>query len=471
MINRRNALQLAGGLSVGGFMSRTSDCESKELCSQPAVSRRFRAPVVLPADPSCSLVRDAVVDVDAAGRISYCGPAATAPRHSAPVTTLAGMLVPGLINAHAHSPMTLLRGMGGDLPLLPWLNEVIFPAEAKLRPEDIRVGMLLGSVEMLRHGVTTSTEMYFEGEQIVDAVLATGGRVVVTPPLMEVPGRDWRAQLSTIERWIDADGLRFGPGDTVEVGYGPHSAYLLSEEGLRATTESAATRGALVHIHVAETEAEDAAVREKYGSVPKLLKQIGMLDGRTLAAHSIHLSDDDIAIFASHGVGMAHCPGSNGKLASGIARIAALRAAGVKIGLGTDGPASNDDLDLWEEQRLAAMFARLSTGDSAVLKAADVFLMATRGGAAALGRADIGALEPGRWADMVHVDLDDPAFACGLDVPDVQLLSNLVWAAGSRRVRDVWVAGRHVVANGEATRTDRAKAQAAVAEAAARLRA
>ncbi|WP_329053615.1 amidohydrolase [Amycolatopsis sp. NBC_01488] len=435
------------------------------------MQRRFHAPVVLPADASCSLLRDAVVDVDADGRISHCGPAATAPESAAPVTTLTGILLPGLVNTHAHSPMTLLRGMGGDLPLLPWLNEIIWPAEAKLRPEDVRTGMLLGSVEMLRHGVTTSAEMYFEGEQLVDAVLTTGGRVLVAPPVMELPGLDWRAQLAAIERWIDTDGLRFGPGDRIELGYGPHSAYMLSSEGLRATAESAASRGALVQIHVAEAAAEDADVRAKHGSVPALLGKLGMLDGRVLAAHAIHLSDADIALFAAHGVGMAHCPGSNAKLASGIARIADLRAAGVAVGLGTDGPASNDDIDLWEELQLSAMFARLATGDSTVLTAADVFLLATRGGAAALGRTDIGALEPGRWADLVHIDLDDPAFACGVDVPDVQLLSNLVWAAGSRRVRDVWVAGEQVVADGESLRVDRAKVQAGVAETAARLRA
>jgi 5-methylthioadenosine/S-adenosylhomocysteine deaminase len=312
--------------------------------------------------------------------------------------------------------------------------------------------------------------MYFEGEQLVDAVLTTGGRVLVAPPVMELPGLDWRAQLTAIERWIDTDGLRFGPGDRIELGYGPHSAYMLSEEGLRATAESAAAREALVQIHIAEAAAEDTAVRAVHGSVPALLQKLGVLDGRVLAAHAIHLSDSDIALFAQNGVGMAHCPGSNAKLASGIARIKDLRDAGVAVGLGTDGPASNDDIDLWEELQLSAMFARLTTGDSTVLTAADVFLLATRGGAAALGRDDLGALEPGRWADLVHIDLDDPAFACGVDVPDVQLLSNLVWAAGSRRVRDVWVAGEQVVADGESLKVDRAKVQAGVAETAARLR-
>jgi 5-methylthioadenosine/S-adenosylhomocysteine deaminase len=433
--------------------------------------RRLRAPVVLPADPTCSVVRDAAVDIDESGRIAYCGPAADAPDpDGALVTDLSGILLPGLVNAHAHSPMTLLRGMGGELPLLRWLHEVIWPAEAHLRPDDVRAGMLLGSVEMLRHGVTTSAEMYFHADQIAEAVLATGGRVVLGSPIIDLPGMDWRAMITESERWIDADGLRWGPGERVELSYSAHSAYMLPVEALRMTAESAARRGALVQIHVAEAANEDEAQRAEFGSVPKLLEEVGMLDGRVIAAHAIHLSDEDIALFAEHGVGVAHCPGSNAKLASGIARITDLRDASVSVGLGTDGPASNDDLDLWEEIQLTAMLGRLSTKDSTAITASHALLMATRGGADALGRDDIGAIEAGRWADLVHVDTDDPAFAAGLAVPDEQLLSNLVWAAGSRRVRDVWVAGEQVVGEGESLRVDRAKIQAGVAESAARLR-
>lgn len=435
-------------------------------------SRRLRAPIVLPADPACSVLRDAVVDVDATGRIAYCGPATQAPDPGgALVTDLPGMLLPGLVNAHAHSPMVLLRGMGGELPLLRWLREIIWPAEARLRPEDVRAGMLLGSVEMLRHGVTTSAEMYFHGEQLADAVLATGARTLLGLPIMDLPGMDWRAMLRDIDKWIDADGRVFGTGDRIEVGYGPHSAYTLSEEALRLTAEAAAERDALVQIHVAEAPDEDGAQRAAHGSVPLLLERVGMLRRRMLAAHAVHLSDVDIALFARYGVGVAHCPGSNSKLASGIARLADLRAGDVAVGLGTDGPASNDDLDLWEEVQLATMLTRLSTEDSTALTAAQALLLATRGGADALGRDDIGALEPGRWADLVHIDVDGPAFATGLDAPDGQLLSNLVWASGSRGVRDVWVAGEQVVGGGESTRVDRAAAQADVARIATRLRA
>ncbi|MFD2417954.1 amidohydrolase family protein [Amycolatopsis pigmentata] len=431
---------------------------------------RFTAPVVLPCDPACSVIRDGAVDVDG-GRITYCGPRAEAPASTARVTALPGILLPGLVNAHAHSPMTLLRGMGADLPLLRWLREVIWPAEARLRPEDVRAGMLLGSVEMLGNGVTTSTEMYFHAEEMAEAVLATGARAVLGGPVIDLPGLDWREMIADTDRWIDADGLRFGPGDRVELSYAAHSAYMLPPEALRSTAESAAARGALVQIHVAEAADEDTGQRAEFGSVPRLLDQVGMLDGRVIAAHAIHLSDEDIALFAARGVGVAHCPGSNAKLASGFARLADLRAAAVAVGLGTDGPASNDDLDLWEEVQLSAMLARLSTKDATAIRAGEALLLATRGGAAALGRDDLGALEAGRWADMVHIGIDGPAFATGLDVPDGQLLANLVWAAGSRHVRDVWVAGEQVVADSEPVRVDRAKVQSGAREAAARLRA
>jgi 5-methylthioadenosine/S-adenosylhomocysteine deaminase len=432
---------------------------------------RLHASVVLPCDPACSVLRDAVVDVTAQGRIGYVGPVASAPPTQHPVRRLPGILLPGLVNAHAHSPMTLLRGMGGDLPLLRWLNEVIWPAEARLVPADVRAGMLLGCLEMLRAGVTTSSEMYFHGEQLVDAVLAAGSRVVLGGPLIDLPNLDWRAMVTAIDKWIDADGLRFGRGDRVELAYGAHSAYMLPPEALSLIAGSARDRAALVHIHVAESRHEDEPQRERYGSVPAMLAGLGVLGGRVLAAHAVHLSDADIELFAAHGVGVAHCPGSNAKLASGIARLADLRAAGVAVGIGTDGPASNDDLDLWEDLRLAALLARLSTGDATAVTGPDALLMATRGGAEALGNPDIGALETGRWADVVHVGVDDVAFVGGVDVPDVQLLANLVWAAGSRAVRDVWVAGEQVLAGGTSTLVDEAEALAAAQVASNRLRA
>jgi 5-methylthioadenosine/S-adenosylhomocysteine deaminase len=431
---------------------------------------RLHAPVVLPCDPTCSVLRDAVVDVSDEGRIIHCGPAADAPEFAGEHRDLTGILLPGLVNTHAHSPMTVLRGLGSDLPLLRWLREAMWPAEAQMTADDVRDGMLLGATEMLRHGVTTSAEMYFHGEQIVEAVLATGSRVVLGGAILDLPGVPWRTLTEAVNRWIDADGLRFGDHDRVELGYGPHSAYLLSPETLGEIAGEARQRGALLQIHVAEAPDEDQAQRASHGSVPRLLETVGVLEGRVLSAHSVHLSPEDVGIYARNRVGVAHCPGSNAKLASGIAPLRGLLDAGVPVGLGTDGPASNDDLDLFEEARLAALFARLSTMDASAVGAASALLLATRGGADALGRKDIGALEAGRWADVVHVDVDDPAFAAGLDAPDDQLLANLVWASGSRRITDVWVAGEQVVAGGESTKVDRAKAQAAVGAVSARLR-
>jgi 5-methylthioadenosine/S-adenosylhomocysteine deaminase len=433
------------------------------------VTLRLTAPVVLPCDAGCSVLRDAVVDVDADGRIAFVGPRAAAPTSSAPVQALPGLLLPGLINAHAHTPMVALRGLGGDLPLMRWLQEVIWPAEGRLRADDVRAAMTAGCVELLRTGCTTSVEMYFFTDAVIDAVTAVGSRALLTPGIIAAPGWDrlgpWEAMRDDVSARIDAGGLRAG---RIELGYGPHAAYTLPPEALASVGEHARARGALVHIHVAESADEDRDQRAAYGSVPALLDAVGLLGGRVLAAHGVQLSDADVELLASRGVAVAHCPGSNAKLAAGVARVTALRRAGVRVGLGTDGPASGDDLDVWAQARLAGLLARVSAGDAAALTAAELLLMATRDGAAAIGRSDIGVLEAGRWADLVHVDLDDPVFTDPTD--DAQLLSNLVWAGGARLVTDVWVAGEAVLAGGEPTRVDRAATTAGLRAVAARLR-
>ena len=432
---------------------------------------RFTAPVVLPCDERCTVLRDAAVDVDPAGRITRVGPLAGAPPADE-VVALPGLLMPGLVNTHAHTPMALLRWLGGDLPLMRWLHEVMWPAEGRLDAADVRAGMVGGCVEMLRNGITTSVEMYFFTDAVLDAVLDVGSRVVLTPGIIAASGWDrlgtWEQMRDDISARIDERGVRYGPGDRIELGYGPHAAYTLPVEALASVAEHARARNALVHIHVAESAQEDQQLRAEHGSVPALLDKVGLLGGRLLAAHAVQLSDEDVALLAARGAAVAHCPGSNAKLAAGIARTTALRRAGVRVGLGTDGPASGDDLDLWAEARLAGLLARVSAGDAAALTAAELVLMATRDGAAAIGRGDIGVLEPGRWADLVHIDLTDSAFVDPGD--DAQLLSNLVWAAGSRAVRDVWVAGEQVIADGEPTRVDRAVVTADLRAAAARVR-
>ena len=433
-------------------------------------SARFTAPVVLPCDLACSVLRNAAVDV-VDGQITWVGPVAEAPSFAGPIRSLPGLLMPGLVNTHCHTPMLLLRGMGGDLPLLRWLHEVMWPAEGRLTASDVRTGMVSGSVELLRTGTTTSVEMYFFTDAVVDAVLTVGSRVLLTPGVIAAPGWDrlgsWEAMRNGISRWIDRHGLRFGPSERIELGYGPHAAYTLPPDALSSVAAHARERGALLHVHLAETVEEDAALRASHGSVPAWLDRLGVFGGRVLAAHGVQLSDGDIGLLAARGVAVSHCPGSNAKLAAGVAPVVALRRAGVRVGLGTDGPASGDDLDLWSQARLAGLLARVTSGDAAALTAPELLLMATREGAAAIGRDDLGALEPGSWADLVHVDLADPAFVDPAD--DGQLLSNLVWAAGARLVRDVWVAGEQVLADGEPTRVNRTATTRDLREVAARL--
>ena len=437
-----------------------------------AVLQRLTAPVALSCAPGFPVVRDAVLDVDDTGRIAHFGPAADAPATDAVVRPLPGLIMPGLVNTHCHTPMSLLRGMGGDLPLMPWLTDVMWPAEALLTESDVHAGMLAGCLDLLRTGCTTSVEMYFFTDALTDAVRTAGSRAVLTPGIIAAPGWDrlgtWEQMRDDVSARIDAHGLHPGGDGRIELGYGPHSAYTLPPGALASISEHARERGALVHTHVAESRGEDAHLRDEHGSVPAMLDAGGALGGRILAAHSVHLSDDDIATYARHGVAVAHCPGSNAKLAAGTARLLDLRRAGVPVGLGTDGPASGDDLDLWHQARLAGLLARIGADDAAAITAAEVLLMGTADAAAAIGRDDLGVLETGRRADVVHIDTDDSAFVAPED--DAQLVSNLVWAGGSRLGRDVWVGGEQVGAGGEPTMADRRESLAAVRAVSARLR-
>lgn len=439
----------------------------------PVTVQRLTAPAALSCAPGFPVVRDAVLDVDDTGRIAWFGPATAAPATDATVRPLPGLLMPGMVNTHCHTPMSVLRGMGGDLPLMPWLTGVMWPAEALLTEDDVHAGMLAGCLDLLRTGCTTSVEMYFFTDALAGAVRAAGSRAVLTPGIIAAPGWDrlgtWEQMRDDVSARIDAHGLVPDADGRIEYGYGPHAAYTLPGGAIASVAEHARERGALVHTHVAESLGEDAHLREAHGSVPAMLEADGALGGRVLAAHSVHLSDADIATFARHGVAVAHCPGSNAKLAAGTARLLDLRRGGVRVGLGTDGPASCDDLDLWHQARLAGLLARVGADDAAALIAADVLLMATADAAAAIGRDDLGVLEAGRWADVVHVDTDDTAFVAPED--DAQLVSNLVWAGGSRLVRDVWVGGEQVVEAGEPTRADRREALDGVRAVSARLRA
>lgn len=414
-------------------------------------------------------VLDGVVDVEE-GRVVWSGAAAQAPpRPQVPVTRISGILMPGMVNIHCHTPMVLLRGAGEGLPVERWLREVMWPREARLTAEDVRMGMTAGAAELLTGGITTSVEMYFHGEEVARGAAEAGLRCVVTAPLIEDEAwahlGSWESQLEAMaaarERW-SADPL-------IEVGIGPHAAYSVSEECLRRIAETAAETGMLVHIHVNEEQWEEEAVRSATGRGPvAYLEEVGLLRARTLAAHAVWMSDEDIEAFARTDTAVAHCPCSNAKHGSGSARVEDMLAAGLRMGIATDGPASHHRLDLFEEMRTAIRMARVRGGDAQLFPPARALRMVTAGAADAIGRPDLGRLSPGAWADMTALSPGYPPLHPVLSVED-DPISRIVWSGSPAAVREVWVAGRRVVSGGEAGGTDHAALLAELDERARRL--
>ena len=427
--------------------------------------QRFTARAAVVGDRAGTVVPDAVVDV-VDGTIEWIGPAGEAPPQAgAEVVAVPGVLTPGLVNAHSHAPMVLFRGQGEGLPLDRWLREVMWPREARLTPEDVEVATTAASAEMLGNGITTSVEMYFQPERIAAAVGVTGARAVIATPLLPLPG------MPPMEEQLRAAvALAAGAPDdgTVEFGLGPHAAYTVPLPVLRDAAAAAREHGLLLHLHVAETATEGEDLLATHGlSVPSLLAAHDVLGGRVLAAHCVHMDDGDLDLWREYDVAVAHCPASNAKLASGVARVRDMLDRGIRVGLGTDGPASNDSLDLLADLRLAAGMARLRERSATALTAAEAFWMITGAAADAVGRSDLGVLEAGRRADLVHVDTRDLVFEPVGDTAD--LLAHLVWSADGRHVRDVWVGGRPAVRDGASTTVDVDALRVDVAGRAARL--
>ncbi len=417
---------------------------------------------------------DGVVDVGSDGRIAWCGAASEAPDLTGAGITehrIRGILMPGLINAHCHTPMVLLRGAGEGLPVDRWLHEVMWPREAKLTPDDVRAGMRLGAAELLCNGITTSVEMYFSGQTLAEGAQQAGLRCLVTPGVIEA------SELGGLGAWQDqldemvALHQRWANSSQIYVGIGAHAAYSLSRECLAGVAECAAETGMPIHIHVAEQEWEDAAVRERSGGLgaPRYLESLGLLEGRTIAAHGVWLSGDDIELLARNDTAVVHCPCSNAKHASGVAPVMDMRAAGLTVAIGTDGPASHHRLDLFEEMRTAIRFARIRSCRAETLTASETLAMATAEAATAIGReSDLGRLAPGYWADMVALSADSPALNPVIEGED-DPLSRIVWSGSTEAVSAVWVAGRKVVEAGEVLTVDMAKTLADTTQRSKRL--
>jgi 5-methylthioadenosine/S-adenosylhomocysteine deaminase len=396
------------------------------------------------------------------GTITYAGAAAASPspqRGTEIIDAGCCLLLPGLVNAHTHLAMTLFRGYADDMRLQPWLEEKIWPVEAKLQEEDVYWGSLLGVVEMLRAGITCFNDMYHFFEAGTRAALDGGIRAVPSGVLLGFVGDPLDNLKRAVQFTVD---LRASGQTRVTPMLGPHAPYTCSPELLQKVAEQAREHDLGIHIHLSETQHEVDESLAQHGKTPvQHLADLGVLDCRVAAAHCVHLSDEDIAILAEKRVGCVHCPGSNLKLGSGLAPVPAMLAAGVTVALGTDGAASNNNLDLLEEARLAALLPKGFSGDPTVVPAPAALDMATRQGAIALGLDDrIGTLEVGKRADCVLLDL-----AGAHNQPLFDVVSQVIYAARADDVRTVVVDGEVVLRDRQFTRLDEAKI---IAEASAR---
>lgn len=364
------------------------------------------------------------------------------------------VLMPGFVNAHGHAAMSLLRGFADDLPLMTWLNEHIWPAEGKhVSPEFVYDGTQLAIAEMIKAGTTTYADMYFFTGDNIQSALDAGIRSVHFSSIMDFP----TAFADNSERYIEealAVHKQFKNNELATVGLGPHAPYTVSNEPLQQTIQLANELDMPVQIHLHETAFEVQQSLEQHNVRPtERLQQLGFLNERVSCVHMTQINDADITLLQQSGAHVVHCPKSNLKLASGFSPIAKMQQAGINIALGTDGAASNNDLNLQSEMRLAAMLAKAVAEDAAVISASDALYMATMGGAKAMGLAQqIGSLEVNKWADMQAIDLSKIE-----QQPLHNPISQLVYTDTSRYTTHVWVAGKPLLDNAELVTVDEAK--------------
>jgi 5-methylthioadenosine/S-adenosylhomocysteine deaminase len=372
------------------------------------------------------------------------------------------LVTPGLVNAHTHAAMTLLRGYADDKPLEAWLREDVWPIEGVLEPADVRAGTELGVVEMLQSGVTAFADMYFHVPEVVDVVDRAGlrarvGHGVVTVAKGTETAHDDAAESIEVAREYDgaADGR-------VRTAFMPHSLTTVGESFLEEYVPEARDLGVPVHVHASETREEVDPILEEYGRRPlAYARDRGLLADGDFLAHGVHLDDAEIDLLAETGTGVVHCPASNMKLASGMAPVQRLLDAGVPVGLGTDGAASNNDLDLFGEMRDAAMLGKLAADDASAVAAPDVVRMATEWGADVVG-LPAGRVEPGGTADLAVVDFEAPHLT-----PVHDHVSHLVYAARGSDVRHTICDGAVLVREGSVTTLDESRVRATAADRAA----
>jgi 5-methylthioadenosine/S-adenosylhomocysteine deaminase len=390
-------------------------------------------------------VENAELEMNAQGRIVYAG--ASRP-HSRVTHDLAGhALMPGLVNGHSHSAMTVLRGISNDEGFSAWLAAVQ-QAEQQLTRDDVVVGLELAMLEMIETGTTSFADMYYWDAGLLELVRSAGMRVCAAPAFSTAEG----VPFSGVSAHTGADVLdeteslaaRFAGDAHITLAYGPHAPYSCPPALLREVAARSKRTGIPIQIHVSESVTEVQQIVELHGSTPaRYLATLGVFEVPVLAAHGVHLTPDEIEMFARVGAAVSHNPVSNLKLGCGVAPLPDLISAGVPLTLGTDSVASNNSLDLFEEIKLATLLHRGVRHDASAVRATDVLDIATRSGAQAIGFSDTGALEHGKLADVIALDLTGAHAA-----PRTSLASHLAFSARGSDVRHVFIGGRHIYADG-----------------------
>ena len=426
---------------------------------------------IVTMDAAGSVIEDGAIAIDE-GIILDIGDTAEIEANYSAVETLDGdrrIVMPGLVNGHSHAAMTLLRGVADDLALMDWLQNYIFPAEVEfVDPEFVRIGTELACWEMIRGGTTTFVDMYYYPDTIAEVVASCGMRALISATVIDQRSPDAENAADSItkgngfiERWQ-------GKNSRITPIFGPHANYTLNAEQLKATRDAAMQYGVPISIHVSESPFELQYSQDTYGMTSiELYESIGFFEGPTIAAHVVWPTESEIAMLAANKVGVIHNPTSNMKIASGISPVTAMLEAGVLMGIGTDGAASNNDLDLWEEMRLAAFLQKVDRMDPRALPATTVLRMATSGGATAIGLGDtVGSIEVGKRADLIQVAFEDVHH-----VPTYDVISHLVYVTDEQDVASVVVDGKVLMKEREMLTIDTDRVTAEATALAARIQA
>jgi 5-methylthioadenosine/S-adenosylhomocysteine deaminase len=400
---------------------------------------------IVTVNPYFDIIEDGIVCIKK-GRLERIEPRISGsliPEANEIIDAKGGIIMPGLVNTHTHLPMSIFKGLADDLPLMTWLNEHIFPAESKhIKAESVRLGSFLSCAEMILSGTTTCCDGYFFENEVAKAVFDSGMRAILGQGVIDFPAPGVPEPSDNVNKAVGFTDKWYNKSPMITPSIFCHSPYTCSEKTLKKAKHAALSKNLLFQIHAAETKDERVRLLSEKNSSPiKYLDSIGILDNDTLLVHSIWVDNDDIDIIAKSGAKVSVCTESEMKLASGIAPVIKFLEAGIKVGLGTDGSASNNDLDLFNEMDITAKLHKVNTLDPTAMDSKTVFKLATIDGAGALGLDnEIGSLETGKQADVIIIDVNKSHL-----VPMYNPVSHIVYSARGSDVQDVIIAGKVIV--------------------------